>query len=145
MGARREAIYIRWLLRISDDMWGAAQLLGLFFLGATILCVPPRLGGPPDVTPYTATLPQAANPLSAVGPSVPSRPAAPAALASVAPASSFGSPPAFNAAGPTSAPAYVPAYPAGLGSTGLELIPYSDSGTAPRLIDTSLSGQSKPR
>jgi hypothetical protein len=44
--ARREARYLRWLMRISDDMWSAVQLLGLFFLGATVLCVPPRWYSP---------------------------------------------------------------------------------------------------
>ena len=50
---RPHTAYLRWIQRISDDMWGAVQLLGLFFLGATILCVPPRYAPPSPPSFYT--------------------------------------------------------------------------------------------
>jgi hypothetical protein len=55
-----QAAYLRWLMRISDDMWGAVQLLGLFFLGATILCVPPRYVIPSPAAVFASAPPEAA-------------------------------------------------------------------------------------
>lgn len=61
---QKQAVYLRWLVRVSDDMWGAVQLLGLFFLGATILCVPPRYAppSPPAIYPLASAAPLAPAP-----------------------------------------------------------------------------------
>ena len=46
MQSRHER-WLDWMARAGDGLWGAAQLLGVFFLGSVILCVPPRLHSAP--------------------------------------------------------------------------------------------------